>query len=152
MNARAADSSGGAAAAVHHASQQGGTRCPHTAALQAATDAVVLPSVADPRADMKRERTRCLFDAHALACELYGGEEAVERRARLAALAKSEPLFDKSPIPFLSREQRYVRGAKVGVPWLSSVAEQRARVGGQGLIAGIRHHAAAVLRRDFRTS
>lgn len=99
--------------------------CPHTAALQAATDAVVLPSVADPREDMNRERARCAFDSHALACELHGGEEAVARRARLAALAKSEPLFDKTPIPFLSREQRYVRGAKV---------RRKRRCGGGGLV------------------
>lgn len=81
--------------------------------LQKRADAVILPSVAKPKEDLSRERAACSFDSYKLACELHGGAERVARRAELAELASKDPLFDKTPLPHLSREQRYLRGAKV---------------------------------------
>jgi len=87
-----------------------------TRSLQTPATALVMQGVANPVADLKRERSRCTFDSEALARELYGGAEEVATRRRVAKIAASEPLFEKETLQFMSRQERYVRGAQVGVP------------------------------------
>ena len=99
------------------ANPRGGDALARARMLQKRADAVILPSVAKPKEDLSRERAACSFDSYKLACELHGGAERVARRAELAELASKDPLFDKTPVPHLSREQRYLRGAKVTRSW-----------------------------------
>jgi hypothetical protein len=55
-------------------------------------------------ADMSLARQKAAFDVNLLAAFLAGGSELLAEREEVKKLIEKEPLFDKSQLVFMSRE------------------------------------------------
>jgi hypothetical protein len=56
-------------------------------------------------ADMSLARQRPAFDVKLMSTFLVGGEESYNEREEGRAILENEPLFDKEPLVFMSREE-----------------------------------------------
>ncbi|CAD7696654.1 unnamed protein product [Ostreobium quekettii] len=84
-----------------------------TRALQAASTDAVLPSSSDPVADLAAERRRAGFDVAELMRFLHGGQERIDRKARLAEMLQKTDWGNKSRRYFMTTEEQYVAGLQV---------------------------------------
>ena len=83
--------------------------------LVAQASKLILDVASDPKEDARLERSKATFDVNELAAFLAGGQEVLDRRARLVKLLEAQPWGDKSQRYFLTREQEYVGGLQAGV-------------------------------------
>ncbi|CAI2298420.1 unnamed protein product [Caenorhabditis sp. 36 PRJEB53466] len=63
--------------------------------------------------DLTEERLTGTFDTNAMAAQIHGGERRARRRREItAAVAKLPELHDSKPLPFMTREEKVLEGAR----------------------------------------
>lgn len=86
-----------------------------TRRLQEQSSKLVTQFKVDPKAEIAAERSRATFPVSELLHFLNGGQENVERRARLVELLSKTTWGKKDRRHFLSREEEYVGGLKAAL-------------------------------------
>ena len=78
-----------------------------TRRLQEPSTAMITAVQADPKADLRRERSRATFPSRELAALLAGGEETLKLRERIADAVRADPVFSKKGKYFMERAELY---------------------------------------------
>mmetsp|Transcript_12993 Transcript_12993/g.21100 ORF Transcript_12993/g.21100 Transcript_12993/m.21100 type:complete len:167 (-) Transcript_12993:169-669(-) len=78
-----------------------------TRTLQKPSSAIITAIQADPKADLRRERSNASFASRELAALMVGGEANLVLREKIAAAVRADPVFSKKGKYFMERSELY---------------------------------------------